>query len=397
MDFEILLQPKIQEFIAQNLDKPIANFALQKNPFSEIDYKILLNQIEAKAKCKEKLPTWFTTKNIIFPQKISIEQTSSETTAAYKAKLVSGNILFDATGGFGIDDFYFAKNFKTIIHCEINLELAEIVKHNFDILNVKNIETFCEDSALLLKELNKSFDCIYLDPSRRNDSKGKVFLLTDCLPNVVELQDFYFKFTTVLLIKVSPILDIDSVLNKLKNVKEIHIVAVHNEVKELLFLVEKNYNLPIKIKTINILNIENQQFEFQYLENSTQEYSQPLQYLYEPNAAIMKAGRFSVLGEKLQLKKIAKHSHLFTCETLVEFPGRKFKILAVYQFSKEIMKQHFENQKCNITIRNFPDTVENLRKKYKIKDGGNRYCFFTQDIDGNRIVIECNKTNHTSI
>jgi len=386
-----ILHIDIQNFINDNLDKSIAFLALQKNLFSDIDYKIILNQIEAKVKSKEKLPTWFATQNIIYPQKISIEQTSSEIAANYKATLVTGKNLFDATGGFGIDDYYFAQQFETVFHCEINPELSEIVQHNFEVLKVTNIKSFCGDSALILNELNQKFDCIYLDPSRRSDSKGKVFLLADCLPNVVDLQDFYYQFSDMLLIKVSPILDIDSVLREVKNVKEVHVVAINNEVKELLFLIEKNYNSSIQIKTINILNTENQIFNFEFNEDVNQEYSQPLQFLYEPNAAIMKAGGFSVLGEKLKLKKLGKHSHLFTSNDLIDFPGRKFKVIDVYKFSKEIMKQHFENQKCNITIRNFPETVENLRKKYKIKDGGNRYCFFTQDENANKIIVACEK------
>lgn len=391
MNYKSLLRTEIQSFINDNLDKSIATLALQKNLFQSIDYKIILNQIEAKVKSKEKLPTWFATQNIIYPQKISIEQTSSEIAANYKATLVSGKNLFDATGGFGIDDYYFAEQFETVLHCEINPELAEIVQHNFEVLKVTNIKSFWGDSALILKELNQKFDCIYLDPSRRSDSKGKVFLLADCLPNVVDLQDFYYQFSDMILIKVSPILDIDSVLREVKNVKEVHVVAINNEVKELLFLIEKNYNSSIQIKTINILNTENQIFNLEFNEDVNQEYSQPLQFLYEPNAAIMKAGGFSVLGEKLKLKKLAKHSHLFTSNDLIDFPGRKFKVIDFYKFSKEIMKQHFENQKCNITIRNFPETVENLRKKYKIKDGGNRYCFFTQDENANKIIIACEK------
>ncbi|MDP5097956.1 MAG: class I SAM-dependent methyltransferase, partial [Flavobacterium sp.] len=174
--------------------------------------------------------TWFLTENIIYPEKISIEQTSSETTAKYKASLVSGEKLIDCTGGFGIDDYYFSKQFKNVIHCELNADLSQIVKHNCEVLKVSNIECHQGDSTKILEQLNQKFDCIYIDPSRRNDAKGKVFMLADCLPNVVDLQDFYFQFTNTILIKTAPILDLQAGLLELKNVAQIHIVAVDNEV-----------------------------------------------------------------------------------------------------------------------------------------------------------------------
>ena len=246
-----LLTTDIQFFITQNIGKNASTLALQKNPFPTIDFKLILNQIEAKSKAKDKLPTWFATPNIIFPTKISVEQTSSESTAHYKASLVSGNSLLDASGGFGIDDYYFSKKIKKVIHCELNSELSTIVSHNFNALQTNNVQCITGDSTDILNKLNQQFDYIYIDPSRRNDQKGKVFMLNDCLPNVPVLQDFYFNFTSNILIKTAPLLDITSGLTELKNVKNIHIVAVDNEVKELLWEIEKNYVNPITIKTVN--------------------------------------------------------------------------------------------------------------------------------------------------
>jgi hypothetical protein len=180
----MLLNPEIQAFINANIGTSISKLALQKNPFPDVDWIRILNQIEAKSKAKDKLPNWFATENIIYPSKISIEQTSSQKTAEYKASIVSGESLIDLTGGFGVDDYYFAKKIKNVVHCEINLELSAVVKHNFEQLNVSNITCYSGDSLDTLHILNKKWDWIYIDPSRRNDTKGKVFMLKDCLPNV---------------------------------------------------------------------------------------------------------------------------------------------------------------------------------------------------------------------
>ena len=225
-----LLKPEIQEFINSNLAVDISKLALKKNPFPDANWIEVLNQISAKKKVKDKLPTFFNTTNIIYPSKTSVEQTSSEQTALYKSTLVSGDSLIDLTGGFGVDDYYFSKKMKLVIHCEINLELSEIVIHNFKLLAVNNIQCFTGDSEVILKDLSQKLSWIYIDPSRRNDVKGKVFMLKDCLPNVPDLLNFYFKFSENLLIKTAPILDISAGLSELQHVKSIHIVAVENEV-----------------------------------------------------------------------------------------------------------------------------------------------------------------------
>lgn len=386
-----LLQPEIQEYIDKNVGISVSKLALQKNPFPEIDFKIILNQIEAKSKAKDKLPTWFNSEKSIYPSKISVEQTSSEQTAKFKSELVSGNSLIDLTGGFGVDDYYFSKTIKNVVHCEMNEELSAIVKHNFKQLQVENIETLFGDSTEILKKINQKFDFIYIDPSRRSDTKGKVFMLKDCLPNVVDLQDFYFNYADKILIKTAPILDISAGLIELKNVKNIHIIAVENEVKELLWDIEKDYNSEITIKTVNINKDKNETFNFILSSQNAANFSLPQKYLYEPNSAIMKSGGFSAIGNQYNLNKIHQHSHLYTSDEKINFPGRIFEIQNVIPYSKKEMKDFLENKKANITTRNFPETVENIRKKWKIKDGGNLYCFFTTDTNENKIVLICNK------
>ncbi|QOG04609.1 class I SAM-dependent methyltransferase [Flavobacterium sp. MDT1-60] len=387
-----LLSKNIQEFITKNTGVEITKFALQKNPFPEIDWILILNQIEAKTKAKDKLPTWFSTKNIIYPSKISVEQTSSEKTAAYKASLISGESLIDLTGGFGVDDFYFSKRFKNVAHCEINEDLSAIVKHNFEQLQVTNCNFFANDSTNVLTELNQKWDWIYIDPSRRNDAKGKVFMLKDCLPNVPELLDFYLEKTDSILIKTAPLLDISAGLSELKFVKNIHIIALENEVKELLFEIHNHYTGEITIKTANILKDKIETFEFILDDKSDlPSYDLPQKFLYEPNSAIMKSGGFDEVSSIFKINKLHKHSHLYTSVALIDFPGRSFEIEKVISYNKNDMKTELLNQQANITTRNFPDTVENIRKKWKIKNGGNLYCFFTTDKNDNKIVLICRK------
>ncbi|MBP6072521.1 MAG: class I SAM-dependent methyltransferase [Flavobacterium sp.] len=386
-----LLTSEIQSYISQHVGTKSSALAFQKNPFPNIDFKQIINQIEAKTKAQDKLPTWFKTPGIIYPSKVSVEQTSSETTAQYKASLVSGNSLFDATGGFGIDAYYFAKKVQKVVHCELNHELSELVQHNFKTLQCNSIECMAGNSSEILKDLNQPFDHIYIDPSRRNDQKGKVFMLQDCLPNVPELQDFYFNYTDQILIKTAPILDITSGLTELKNVKNIHIVAVDNEVKELLWEIEKNYSDSITIKTIHFHKNKKEEFEFQRNNPVTVNYTVPDKFLFEPNSALMKSGGFNEVAHHFKLNKLHTHSHLYTASEPIEFPGRVFIIIQNIPYSKNEMKTHLQNTNANITTRNFPESVDTIRKKWKIKEGGTTYCFFTTDKNDNKIVLICKK------
>jgi hypothetical protein len=382
-----LLNPEIQSFINNNIGNDIAKMALQKNTFQTQDWIEILNQIAAKTKAKTKLPTYFQTENILYPSKVSIEQTSSEKAALYKSEIVSGEKLIDLTGGFGVDDYFFSKKIKKVIHCEINADLSKIVNHNFKQLIIKNIQCLSGDSTVILEQLNQNFDWIYIDPSRRNDTKGKVFMLKDCLPNVPDLLNLYFRFSTNILIKTAPILDITAALSELKNVKTIHIIAIENEVKELLFEIEKDFDKEIFVKTINISK-KNDIFVFR-LKNNIENcnFGKPKKYLFEPNAAIMKSGAFNEISNHFKLDKLHKNSHLFTSDSIIEFCGRVFEITNQFEYNKKNMKTFLENKKANVTIRNFSETVDDIRKKWKINVGGNIYCFFTTDLNNKKIVL----------
>lgn len=389
-----ILNTEIQNFINENLDSNVSKLILKGTTFALVDTKAIIEQIEAKRRCQKKLPTWFNTKNIYYPNKLNIEQTSSEITAHYKSTLINGTSIIDLTGGFGVDCFYFSKLFKAVEHCEINPTLSKIVAHNYEQLGVKNIKTQQSDGIEYLKSSNRLYDWIYVDPSRRHDSKGKVFYLNDCLPNIPEHLDLLFKHSENILIKTSPLLDLTVGIKELKQVKTIHVVAVNNEVKELLWILKRDSSEDISIKTVNIRKDKSTHFDFLIDKESRiqSNYNKPLAYLYEPNSAILKAGGFDTISNKLHVFKLHQHSHLYTSETLLEFPGRGFKIENVLPFNKKIFKKE-RITKANITTRNFPKTVQNIRKKLHIKDGGNLYLFFTTDVENNKIVIVCTKIN----
>ncbi len=388
-----ILHTEVQNYINKNLRANIEELIFKGSPFEGVTVQELANQLVAKQKSEKKLPTWFATENIYYPAKISIEQTSSEITADYKSKLIQGESIIDITGGFGVDCLAFSKTFKKVTHCEINNDLSEIVAHNYKQLGVLNVETIAGDGLEYLKSTSQKFDCIYIDPSRRNDVKGKVFLLKDCLPNVPENLDFLFDKSETILIKNSPILDITSTINELKFVKEIHIVAVNNEVKELLFLLKKESKEDVEIKTVNFLKNNKQQFYFSLESKIELEYSLPQKYLYEPNTAILKSGGFNEVASQLKVHKLHQHSHLYTSEELIEdFPGRIFEIISVFPCNKKKLKREIKVDKANITTRNFPKTVAQIRKETKLKDGGDTFLFFSTNLNNELIVVNCVKT-----
>lgn len=390
-----ILTKEAQQFINNRINTDISKLLLKPSPFKNISVTELANQIICKKKAKTKLPSWYNSKDVIYPTPISIEQTSSEITAQYKSELVKGKCLVDLSGGFGVDTYYFSKQFEKVIHIEHNNQLSDIANHNFKVLGCYNIETRCADSLEILPKLKDQIDCIYVDPSRRHDVKGKVFLFNDCVPNVVKHRDILFKISKVILIKSSPLVDIKSGINELKHVSAIYIVAVKNEVKELLWLLDKNNEKPIEIITYNYKSsaLPNETFSFDYLEESHQEviYKEPLNFLYEPNHAILKSGGFKMITKVFNVYKLEKNSHLYTSNKLVNnFPGRQFKIIQIFNSLNKDLKQ-FKNQKINISTRNFPMSVSEIRKKFKILDGGELYLFFTTNLLGSKTAILCKK------
>jgi len=389
-----ILNTGVQDFIKNNLTTDIVSVLLKTSDFDTVSSKELAAQIEAKNKCKNKLPSWYRTKNIYYPNKLNIEQCSSEITAEYKAQIVGGNSLVDLTGGFGVDSYYFSKKIEQVYHCEINEHLSKIVAHNFDVLGVKNTKVIPLDGLGFLQNSNEEYDWIYLDPSRRSASKRKVFLLSHCTPDIMEHLELLFKKSKNILLKTSPLLDISSGLKQLKNVKEVHIVAVNNEVKELLWVLQGGFVNEVRVKTINLKKGLKETYDFIWSEEkkTSLTFAEPQNFLYEPNASILKAGAFKLIAEHYKVKKLNLHSHLYTSEELVQFPGRSFKIKNVFDYNKKELKK-LSNTKANITVRNFPESVENIRKRFKIKDGGEDYLFFTTINNNQFKVIKCTKIN----
>ncbi|TVZ28234.1 RNA cap guanine-N2 methyltransferase [Gillisia sp. Hel_I_86] len=390
-----LLYPEVKKFIQEHLNGDLTTLILKGSPFPEVSIQEIATQITGIKKAKNKLPTWFGNRDILYPQNLNLEQTSSEVTAKYKSGLIGGDTLIDLTGGFGIDDYHFSKSFKTVLHCELNEDLSELAAHNFSVLGVSNIKTIVGDSLVYLRKTEKKHDWIYLDPARRDDYGGKVFLLEQCTPNVPANLKLLFQKSYNILIKSSPLLDLTAGIAELRKVMEIHIVSVNNEVKELLWILNRNISKEIKVKTINITKKETQYFEA-VLNDETEpsKYSLALKFLYEPNPAIMKSKLFGALSAETHTYKLQSNSHLFTSEELQPFPGRSFEIMEILPYHKKALRRSLKLNKANITTRNFPKSVSEIRKELKIEDGGNNYLFFTTDLKNDKIVLVCRKVSN---
>lgn len=383
-----ILKPDVQNFIHE-YEGDVSKLAFSGSPFPEVSTRTLLEQIVSRQRIRSKLPTWYSSKYIYYPPKLNLEQTSSEKTAKYKSELFSGSNMADITGGFGVDSFYFAERFLSVDHFEQWDELSVIAEHNFNTLGVKNVNCIIEDG---LRGVNdKQYDLIYIDPSRRTEEKRKVFLLEDCTPDIVSNIDYLLSRTNTLMVKTSPMLDISIGMKSLRKVKEVHVVAVNNEVKELLWILISEEAENPKIKTVNLLEKNIEHFDFNYGEMGKSTYSDPARILYEPNAAILKSGGFSVISDVFQVSKLHKHSHLYTSEELIDFPGRRFIIRETVPYHKKDMRAAVNFDKANVAIRNFPESVESLRKKWRIKEGGELYVFFTTTVNDRKIMVVCEK------
>ncbi|MEN1784162.1 MAG: class I SAM-dependent methyltransferase [Bacteroidota bacterium] len=389
-----LLQQAPQAYITGHWNTDIHSLLLRKPLFEGITQIELAQQLESKKKCHSKLPLWFHTPQIYYPPKQSIEQSSSEATAQYKAGLVSGNNLLDLTGGFGVDSYYMSKQFQQGVHCEFNSELSQIAEHNFKVLGATNLQCNAIDGLQFLEDSRINFDTIYLDPSRRDAQRGRVFLLEDCVPQLPLHLDALFRNCNTVLLKTAPLLDLSKGIAQLSGVQAIHIVAVNNEVKELLWLLQKGYDGPISLIAAHLHTNKaaTDIFTFKREEETdvVSHFDEPQAFLYEPNTAILKAGAFKLVGQRYGVRKLHPHSHLYTSDTLVAFPGRRFKVERVWPYHKKTLKKLGIAQ-ANVSCRNFPESVATLRKKLGLKDGGATYLFFTTDKANQKIMVQCTK------
>lgn len=387
-----ILATEVQRYLVLHQGENPANIALKRSPFADISSSELAQQIDGLQRAVKKIPEWLNHSGIYFPPKLNLEQCSSTLTGKYKSKLISrGSSLIDLTGGFGVDSYYFACVAGSVIHCEINTALSEIVEHNFKTLALKNVVCLAQDGIAALRNASGAFDYIYLDPSRRVESR-KVFRLQDCLPNVCDHQTLLFEKSDTIITKLAPLLDISLALESLRYVASVYVLSVDNDCKELLIVQQKGYTQEPTIHAVLLRKEETREFTFKSSEekNLKVDYSAPQSYLYDPDVAVTKSGAFKSVAVKFNISKLEASTHLYTSEILQsDFPGRKFKILETLQL-KDLKKMRNITQ-ANVVVKNFPLKVEAIRKKYKIKDGGLQYLYFCTLASGNLVVMRCER------
>lgn len=392
-EYSKLDDPEVLKFIDDNLHTPIPDLVLKGSPFKAIDIDLLINQIVGKKKARKKLPTWYKNEKIIYPPKVNLEQTSSEITALHKAKVVHGSSLIDLTGGFGIDDYYFTKKIGEVTYVELNQDLYNIAEHNFKLLKVRNISCFNQDSIEYLQNTQSIFDWVYIDPSRRNKGQ-KVFLLENSLPNILNHKSLFKDKCRNLMIKTSPMYDIEMGYKELFGIKELHIVSVKNDVKELLWSIDWREKNSKVIKMYNY-DEENKYSVSKYDKDQT--YSNInvedcQEYLYEFNSSIMKSGLNDDIALKYKLKKLENNTNLYTSENRINsFPGKLYLVKNSESVNFRKLKHRYKNEFTNLISKNFKLTTSQIQNKLNCKIGGDTdFLIFTKTIEGYK-VIEASK------
>lgn len=381
MSYSDLKKEEIQEYIFKHEADDEKSLVLKSKEILGVSSSLIAQQIAGRRKAKYKLPLWHRTKGIIYPPSINLEQSSSEVTAQYKSTLVQkGETGADLTGGFGIDSFFLSKQFDQFYYVEPDPDLLAMVRHNHQLLGADNIEYINSTAEEFIQQSAEQFDLVFIDPSRRSKQQ-KVFKLTDCIPNVIELMPALMNKSRSVLIKNSPLLDIQQGIRELGGVEQTDVVAVDNECKELLFVLKRQLNPSPLINAVN-LNAQGagDPFSFQLLDEKTTiaHFASPQQWLYEPNAAILKAGAFKTIVTRFTVSKLHPSTHLYTsAHRIGSFPGRIFKILQHLKLDKS-MRDAFPEGYANILTRNYPLSVEEIKKKTGLKEGGELYLICTQ-------------------
>ena len=371
------------DFIREHAEADVHQLALQGTKNPEVNLTFALEQIAGRQKAKTKLPTWAATDGIIYPPHLSMEQCSSEQTARYKANIAGkGALMVDLTAGYGVDMAFVSPNYRRAIHVEQQASLCAISSENFKLLGLNHIEVVCADGVDYLHQLDHA-DLIFLDPARRDDHGARTYGIADCTPNVLELRDELLQKADRVMLKLSPMLDWRKAVEDLGNVNEVHIVSVDNECKELLLILSKEKK-PLKLFCVN----NDQVFEVSddvtggrfFCDTASDVTKEPSPcYIFEPNVSIMKAGCFALLEQRFKVAQLDKNSHLFVSDNdISDFPGRRFIIEKTTSMNKRELKAALAGiDKANITVRNFPMSVAELRKRLKLKEGGDLYLFAT--------------------
>ncbi|NLR91340.1 class I SAM-dependent methyltransferase [Flammeovirga agarivorans] len=392
-----MINKATKEFILNNEKANPTDVVLMSQKLIDVDSKVAAHQIVSRQKAKKKLPAWYNNIDIEYPAKVPLEQSSSERAARHKASLIKGKTLIDLTGGMGVDDWAFSYSFDQVIYAERQEDLSEVTQRNFNVLGRENITVISGDSLQWLAESDVELDAIYIDPARRDKENRKLVRIDECEPNVLEHIDLFQQKSATLLIKLSPMIDIKHTLRQLEKVTDVWVVAVDGECKEVLFLVD--FQNQLDKTNIHCVDLKGKEetvtFSFihedeEYLEVELA--SELQQYLYEPNASVMKGGGFKVIASQFGLKKLHLNTHLYTSDTLLEnFPGRRFLINKTVPVQKKAVKKEIPNAKANLSVRNFPQTVDQLKAKLKLKDGGDTYIFATTILNNEKILVVCER------
>ncbi|NVO33496.1 THUMP-like domain-containing protein [Hymenobacter lapidiphilus] len=392
---EYPLPAAARQYVAEHLHDDPAQLALQARRHPNLPVPELVRQIQARQKARVKLPIWAANPDLVFPPALSVEQASSDRTATFKADLVRGaERLADLTGGFGVDSAHFAATVSEVHYVERNAALADVVRYNLAQLGIENVQCHATDAAHFLRDSADTYDWIYLDPARRDTAAKKIFRLQDCEPDILRLLPLLLRKSPRILLKTSPMLDIEQALRELGHVRRLWIVAVDNECKEVLYELGEEAAVDPERYTVNLRRDGTRQ-EFRL--NRAREaraiarYAEPRQFLYEPNVAVLKAGAFKSVGTAFELLKLHQHSHLYTSDTLhADFPGRIFRILAVEKYDASTLRAYLgPSVRAHVTTRNFPDSVAEFRHRTGIREGGDLYLFATTSHEGKLLVLVC--------
>lgn len=404
----------IEQFIQEHLHDDVRDLALQRAKFPDVDIPYVLDQIKGWQMARQKLPSWASIEGMIYPPHLSMEQCSSEATAIYKANVAKRLLLslgndqplgsfVDLTGGFGVDFAFMAKALQGLashfVYVERQETLCTIAKHNFQRLGLGHAEVICANGVTYLHRMPKA-SLVFIDPARRDAHGGRTFAIADCTPNVLTIENELLQKADHVILKLSPMLDVSATVEALgrENVREVHIVSIANECKELLVVLSKR-GIDTRYYCVNDSNVLSFETSQPLKEHSFVDETSPslgvvgLLYLYEPNASIMKMGCFDILCQRYGVKALSANSHLFVShDNILDFPGRKFQVKAITSMNKKELRCHLQGiQHANITTRNFPLSAKDLRKRLTLKDGGNTYIFATTNHLGEHILLICGR------
>jgi 16S rRNA G966 N2-methylase RsmD len=388
MNSEKFTSEEFHQFVQDHLEEDPALLLFKYQGKVAFDLKMAVQQIAARQKAVKKLPTWSKNLHLLFPASISVEQSSSEQTAAFKSEGLSGNYLIDLTGGFGVDFFHLSRGFEKGVYCEQQPELFEIARHNLSTIHPDKFEFINGDGLEFLRKSELQFDLIYADPARRGSGNQKLYKLQDCEPNVVEAWTLLQRKSDHILLKVSPMLDLTQAWAELPDIQKITVVSVRNEVKELLLHWEKaKMGAPKKISVVDLESgILPFEFEPSSEEQAQSKFAEAGKYLIEPLAGILKAGAFNLFGERFNLHKLERNSHLYTSDTLGEnIPGRIFEVVQEISPKKQEVKALFPSGKVNVICRNYSTGAEELKKKLGVKDGGDDFLIGSKTATGYKL------------